>query len=77
MKSPRAPTDSRKLSRDTEHRLLMLVLFVLVIVGTALIALSYGIGPAVTALACLMFGAGLIGVLWLIFTLIGRWVGEK
>ncbi|MCL4506505.1 MAG: hypothetical protein M1434_04705 [Chloroflexi bacterium] len=77
MKPARAPTDTRKLRRDSERRLFLLTLFVLVVVGAGLIALSYGMGPAVVALTCLLFGAGLIGILWLIFTLIGRWVGEE
>ena len=67
----------RKLRRDMNRRMLWLVVFVLVVVGGALIALVYGTGAAAVGLACLLAGAGLIGLLWLVFSLIGRWAGDE
>ncbi len=74
---PRAPTDSRKLRGDFNRRLLWLVLFVLVIVGGGLIWVIYGTSAAALGLACLLVGAGVIGLLWIIFTLLGKWVGTE
>ncbi len=73
---PRAPTNIRKLRDDLNKRLLWLVLFVLVIVGSGLVALIYSPSAAVFSLMCLLVGAGVIGLLWGIFTLIGKWVGS-
>jgi Na+/phosphate symporter len=75
-RAPKAPTNTRKLRDDLNRRLFWLVLFVLVIVGGGLIAAIYGSSAAVLGLACLLVGAGVIGLVWAIFTLIGKWVGE-
>ena len=76
MRPPKLPTDLRRLQRDMNRRLLGLVLFVLVVVGGALITAVYGIPAGLLGVACLLSGAGLIGLLWLAFSLIGRWAGE-
>lgn len=76
MKS-RAPTDSRKIRDEFNRRLLWLVLFVLVIVGGGLIWAIYGTSAAALGLSCLLVGAGVIGLLWMIFTLLGKWVGTE
>lgn len=77
MAPPRPPTDLRKLRRDMNRGALWLVLFVLVVVGSALIAVVYGANAAAVGLACLLAGAGLIALLWFVFTLIGRWAGDE
>ncbi len=77
MKPSRAPMDLRRLRRENDRRMLFLVLFVLVGIGTILTAVAYGPGPAAVALLCLMAGAGAIGLLWLIFSVIGRWAGDS
>ena len=74
--APRPPTDLRRLRNEMNRRLLWLVLFVLVVVGGVLITVLYSVQAGVLAVACLLAGAGVIGLLWLIFTLIGKWVGE-
>ncbi len=74
--APRPPTDLRKQRNELTRRLLWLVLFVLVVVGGILIAILYGAQAGVLAVACLLAGAGVIGLLWLVFSLIGKWVGE-
>jgi hypothetical protein len=65
------------LRGDFNRRLLWLVLFVLVIVGGGLIWVIYGTSAAALGLACLLVGAGVIGLLWIIFTLLGKWVGTE
>jgi hypothetical protein len=74
--APRPPTDLRRQRNDFNRRLLWLVLFVLVIVGGLLIAVLYGFQAGVLAVTCLLAGAGIIGLLWLIFTLIGKAVNS-
>ena len=75
MAPPRPPTDTRQLRRGINRSLLGLTLFVLVVIGALLIALTYGTSAAAVGFGCLMAGAGMIGILWLIFTLIGKWTG--
>ena len=74
---PRAPTDLRKMQRETTRRLFVLVILVLVVVGAGLVAAIYGAVPAVVAFACLLSGAVILGILWLIFSLIGKWAGAE
>jgi hypothetical protein len=73
---PRPPTDLRRQRNEFNRALLWLALFLLVIVGGILIAAFYGASAALLGVACLLTGAGVIGLLWAIFTLIGKWVGE-
>ena len=68
------PTDTRRARRDQERQLLALAIGVLVIVGGTLIALVYGPGALLTALPCLLAGAGAILILYLLFALAERWV---
>jgi hypothetical protein len=53
------------------------VLLFLVGAGGALIALIYGAGPAVLGIVCLLAGAGLFGLVWLILTLMERWAERE
>jgi uncharacterized SAM-binding protein YcdF (DUF218 family) len=61
--------DLRKYASQTNTRLILGALLVLLVVGVGLIWAIYGIGAAITGLLCI--GAGLlpvliiIGVLWL------------
>jgi hypothetical protein len=68
--------DYRRYRRQTDRRLLALVIGTLLIVGGGLIYLIYGRWALVTGLACLVPGAGLILLLWGLLALIERWVGE-
>ena len=72
----RPPTDYRAYRRRSDRHLAWAVVLFLVGVGGALISLIYGAGPALMGITCLMSGAGLFGLLWLILTLMGRWAGE-
>jgi uncharacterized SAM-binding protein YcdF (DUF218 family) len=68
--------DLRKYANQTNTRLILGALLVLLIVGDGLIWIIYGAGAAITGLLCI--GAGLlpiliiIGVLWLM-----DWVVRK
>ncbi|MCX7852406.1 MAG: hypothetical protein N2383_06440 [Caldilineales bacterium] len=68
--------DYRRYRRQTDRRLLALVVGTLLIGGGGLIYLIYGRWALVTGLACLLPGAGVILLLWGLLSLIERWVGE-
>jgi hypothetical protein len=70
------PTDARRARKRQERQLLALAIGVLVIVGGALIALVYGPRALLTALPCLLAGAGAILLLYLLFLLAERWVNR-
>ena len=73
MNPQRPPTDYRATRRKSDRNLALAVVIFLVGVGGTAIALVYGGGPAALGLVCLLAGAGLFGLVWLILTLIGRW----
>jgi hypothetical protein len=75
-KQERAPTDYRKIRRDQERMQVILVFFVLLVVGTGLIGLIWGIEQAIFGGACLLGGALLIGGLWLGLSLLQRFFDE-
>lgn len=75
-RTSRPPTDTRALRRRDERALLLAVIAVLLVVGGGLIFAIYGTGALVTGLACLLFGAGLLVLLWLILTAIERWANR-
>jgi hypothetical protein len=70
------PTDYRKLRRSNDRNLLILVIVVLVVVGDGLIGLIWGWPAAITGGICLIGGAALIISLWLLLSVIERWVEE-
>lgn len=70
------PTDYRAYRRRSERNLAMAVVICLVGVGGALIALIYGKGALVLGLTCLLAGAALFGLVWLILTLMEQWAGK-
>lgn len=70
------PTDIRRARKRQERQLLALVVTVLIVVGGGLIALIYGPSALVTALPCLLSGAGVILLLYLLFILAERWVNS-
>ena len=75
--SNKKPTDLRKYRRQTERRLIIAVVVFLVLVGGGLIGLIYGPGAALTGISCLLLGAGIIGVLIVILTLMERWAESE
>jgi hypothetical protein len=72
----RPPTNYRADRRRLDRNLALAVVIFLVGVGGTLIALIYGNGPALAGLICLLAGAGIFGLIWLILTLMQRWAGE-
>jgi hypothetical protein len=67
------PTNMRRFRWESDRNFLYLVIFTLVVVGGTLIALIYGPGALLTALPCLMTGAALILVPWLLLTAAEKW----
>jgi membrane protein implicated in regulation of membrane protease activity len=68
-----SPTNLRRYRRESDRKFLYLVIFTLVVVGGGLIALIYGPGALLTALPCLLAGAALILVPWLLLTAAEKW----
>jgi hypothetical protein len=62
--------------QQTQSRLVLSGLLVMLGVGGGLVWWIYGGTAAVTAVACLLGGAGIFGLLWLILTLMELWVKE-
>ncbi len=71
------PTNLRESRRQAERQLAWWVVFFLVVVGGLVISLIYGWQAALLGVACLMGGAALFSLLWLIVSLIGRWAGDE
>lgn len=72
----RPPTNYRRTRRKQERNLLYLVIFVLVVVGTGLIGLIWGVNSALLGGLCLVGGAALIGGLWLLLSWLQKIVEE-
>ncbi len=70
--SPGKPTDLRAQRRREQRRLFWTVVAFLVVGGSIAIALVYGLPAVVLGLVCLLAGAGVLGLLWLILLLIER-----
>lgn len=73
----RKSTNLREYRRQTERRLLLGIVLLLLLVGGGLIGWLYGPPAIVSALLCLVPGAGVLLLLWLIFYLIERFTQEK
>lgn len=69
----RPPTDYRGLRKRNERWLLVAAIVVLVVVGGGLIGLIFGVSQLLTALPCLLAGAGIIAVLYGVFVVMERW----
>ena len=66
------PTDLRAQRRREQRRLFWIVAVFLVVVGGIIIALVYGPPAAGLGLVCLLAGAGVLGLLWLVLLVIER-----
>jgi hypothetical protein len=73
---PRPPTDYRRSRRENDRKLAIAVVLFLLVVGTGLIAIIYRPSAGITAFVCLLGGVGIIALLWILLTLIERWVGD-
>jgi polyferredoxin len=68
--------DPQQHWRETQTRLLVGGMLILLLVGGSLVWVFYGRAAALTAIACLLATGGVLGLLWLILTLLERWVKE-
>lgn len=71
-KRPNKPTDMRAYRRQSERRLVVAVVLVFVLVGSVVIGLVYGWPAVFTGLLCLLPGAGIFVLLWLVLVVIER-----
>jgi len=62
--------------QQTQARLVVGGLLILLILGGGLVWLLYGSAAAWTAVLCLLAAMGIGGLLWFILTLLERWVEE-
>ena len=71
--------DPRRHMQQTQGRLIVAGLAILLIVGGGLVWLLYGDVAAVSAVACLLVAVGLVGLLWLMLVLLEKWAraGER
>ena len=70
------PTDTRRLRKQNERWLLIDAIFLLVVVGDALIGLFIGPVEMLMALPCLLTGAGAILGLYLLLVAAERWINR-
>lgn len=66
------PTNPRAQRRREQRRLFWIVAAFLVVGGSIAITLAYGPQAAILGLGCLLAGAGILGLLWLILLLMER-----
>ena len=69
--------DLRAFRRREDRRLVFVIMAFLVVVGGAAISVVYGWDATAIGVICLAVGAGIIGLLWLILSLVERWVGRE
>ena len=69
--------DLRAFRRKEDRRLVFVIMAFLIVVGGLAIGVVYGWTTAGTGVICLMVGAGAFGLLWLILSLIERWLGRE
>jgi len=69
----RPPTDYRRMRKRNELWLLIAAIVVLVVVGGGLIGLIFGFSQLLTALPCLLAGAGIMAALYFLFVVLERW----
>jgi hypothetical protein len=69
--------DMRALRRREDRQLIVVVMTFLVVVGGAAIGMVYGWQTAVLNAVWLLGGAAVIGLLWLILSLVERWAGRE
>jgi hypothetical protein len=67
-KGLKKPTDMRAYRRQTERRLVIAIVLMLVLAGSVIIGLVYGWTSVFTGLLCLLPGAGIFILLWVFLT---------
>ncbi len=74
---PHPVADLRALRRKDERRLVVIIAVFLVVVGGIVIGLVYGWQQAAMGGTCLLGGAAVFSLLWLILSLVERWVNRE
>ncbi len=69
---PHKPTDMRAYRRQTERRLVIAVILALALIGSVVIGLVYGWPAVFTGLLCLLPGAGVFLLLWIVLSVVER-----
>jgi len=73
----RSILDLRAWRRKEDRQLVLVIILFLVIVGGVTIGLVYGWGIALTGALGLLAGASIFGLLWLMLSLIERWLRQE
>jgi hypothetical protein len=73
----KAPTDLRAQRRREQRRLFWIIAAFLAVGGSVAIGLIYGAEAIPLGLMCLLAGTGLLGLLWLILTLVEKMTGRR
>lgn len=71
-REPGQPDEPRARRRRDQRRFLVAVIIFLVVVGTFTIAIVYGAPAAILGFGCLLAGAAILILLWLIMQLMER-----
>ena len=69
--------DLRAFRRREDRLLALVIVLFLVIVGGIAIGLVYGWSIAAAGILCLLGGAGVFGLVWLLLVLTERWIGRE
>jgi hypothetical protein len=73
---PRPPTNYRRYRRQTDRKLFFAVILFLLVVGSGLIAIIYRPSAGILSFFCLLGGVSIIALLWILLSLIERWVSD-
>ena len=65
--------NAAQIREEDNQKFLLMAVFTLVVLGGGLIGLIYGWQGILTAVPCLLGGAGLILIPWWLLTAYGRW----
>ena len=68
--------DPRRHQQQTQGRLIVAGLALLIVVGGGLVWMLYGHVAAASAVACLLVATGLVLLLWLFLALLEKWVKQ-
>lgn len=74
---PRPIQDLRAFRRREDRRLVLVIMLFLVVVGGVAIGLVYGWNIAAAGVLCLVGGAAVFGLIWLILQLVERWANRE
>ena len=69
--------DLRAFQRREDRRLVLVVMAFLVVVGGVAIGIVYGWSNAAAGVLCLIGGAAVLGLVWLILVLVERWAKRE